>query len=152
MIRLGIVPLLVTLVACAEAPITDEPSGAAGGKADGSLTTITFDRDWNESANGTLEAGSVVRVAYDLDRLTTCRGSTNGSDVWGITGWAMFDDGTPEAFAVSQLQGGRAVPVTAELEIPARAHVVELWFQITNRWGCNAYDSNFGGNYVFELE
>src|SRR5687767_4019813 len=73
---------LVTLVACADSP---DPNGAGpggGGKADGELTTVTFSSDWRESADGALTAGLPIRIEYDLDRLTACRGSTNGSDVW----------------------------------------------------------------------
>ena len=142
---------LVTVVACAETPEGDLSNGA-GGKADEDLTTLTFAADWSESASGSLVAGLPIRIEYDLDRLTACRGSTNGSDVWAITGFASFDGGEPQTFAVTRLVDGRAVPVEAELSIPARAASVELWFTNTNRWGCNAYDSNEGANYQFEIE
>ena len=142
---------LVTLVACADAP-DDDLGGSADGKADGTVTKLTFADDWSERANGAIVAGLPIRIAYDLDRLTACRGSTNGSDVWAITGHVSFDGGAAQTFAVTRLVEGRAVAVEAELEIPARAASVELWFTNSNRWGCNAYDSNEGANYRFDVE
>jgi hypothetical protein len=141
---------LVTLVACAETP--DEGDTGAGGKADGRTTTLAFSDDWRESADGALVAGLPIRITYDLDRLTACRGSTNGSDVWAITGYASFDGAAPQTFAVTRLVNGKAVAAPIELDIPARAATVELWFQNNNRWGCNAYDSNEGANYAFDIE
>jgi len=142
---------LVTLVACAETADPQSP-GTAGGKADGDLTTLAFADDWSESADGALVAGLPIRIEYDLDRLTACRGSTNGSEVWGITGYASFDGGEAKAFEVTRLVNGRAVAAPIELDIPARAARVEMWFQNTNRWGCIAYDSNEGANYAFDIE
>jgi hypothetical protein len=143
---------LATLVACADAPEDDGIGGAGGGKADGELTTLTFAGDWSERASGPIVAGLPVRVEYDLDRLTACRGSTNGSDVWAITGFASFDGGEPQTFEVTRIVDGRTVAIESELEIPVRAATVEIWFTNTNRWGCNAYDSNEGANYRFDIE
>jgi hypothetical protein len=143
------------IVSCTTAPDQSTGTGGlgnGGGKADAAATTLTFASDWSEIANGPLVAGSTIRVAYDLARLTSCRGSTGGSEVWGVGGFAQFDDGTTAAFAVSELQGGHVVPVIADLEIPAAATQVELWFQITNVWGCTAYDSNDSANYHFAIE
>jgi hypothetical protein len=142
---------LVTLVACADAPESDDATGA-GGKADGSLTTLRFTRNWSEKSDGPLVAGRSIRIQYDLDRLTDCRGSTNGSDVWGITGYASFDGGEPQVFEVTRLVDGRAVAAPIELALPARAERVEFWFSQSNRWGCIAYDSNDSANYAFDLE
>lgn len=142
---------LVTLVACAETPDPDGTDGT-GGKADGALTKLTFADDWSEQADGPIVAGLPIRITYDLDRLTACRGSTNGSDVWGITGFASFDGGAPQTFEVTRLVDGRAVAAPIELDIPARAAHVDFWFQSSNRWGCSAYDSNDGANYTFDIE
>lgn len=142
---------LATLAACAETPDPNS-TDPNGGKADGELTTLTFGADWRESADGALVAGLPIRINYDLDRMTGCRGSTNGSDVWGITGFAQFDGGVPQTFEVTRIVNGRTVAAPIELDIPARATRVHLWFQNTNRWGCNAYDSNDGANYAFDIE
>jgi hypothetical protein len=141
---------LVTLVACADTPAEDDTG--SGGKADGQLTTLKFTSDWRETSDGAVVGGLPIRIQYDLGRLTACRGSTNGSDVWGITGFAQFDDGAVQTFEVTRLVNGKAVAAPIELDIPARAASVALWFQNTNRWGCTAYDSNDGANYTFDIE
>jgi hypothetical protein len=125
--------------------------GGAGGKADGETASITFGDDWSETVRGELVAGSPVRISYDLDRLQDCRGSTNGSEVWGVSGYASFDGGEPVTFGLSRLDGGVVKAQTADLEIPASATSVELWFSINNRWGCIAYDSNENANYAFDV-
>jgi hypothetical protein len=142
---------LVTMIGCAQAPGPDA-TGGAGGKADGTTTKLTFADDFSEAASGPLIAGDTIRVAYDVDRLTTCRGSTNGSEVWSITGWAKFGTAAPKQFALTRLEAGRVVGLQADVEIPSSASSVELWFTNTNRWGCNAYDSNEGANYAFDVE
>ena len=141
---------LVTFAGCA----TDGGSSdtSTGGKADGQLTRVTFSEDFSETADGAITAGSPIRIKYDLDRLPDCRGETNGSDVWGATGYASFDGGEPTTFAVSRLTGGRTVELEAELDVPSTAHRVQLWFSSSNRWGCIAYDSNDSANYEFEVE
>jgi hypothetical protein len=139
----------ISLIGCA----SDEAgfAGGAGGKADGETPVIEFADDWSETVHGELLAGSPVRIAYDLDRLQDCRGQTGGSEVWGVSGFASFDGRTPITFGVSRLDGGVVIPVTAELEIPAGAGSVQLWFSINNRWGCVAYDSNDNANYAFDV-
>src|SRR5262247_4092227 len=118
--------LATALAACVASP-DDESSG--GGKADGNTPVITFASDWSEKASGTLLAGSEVRIKYALDRLTDCRGSTGGSEVWGISGYASFNGNAPVTFAVSRLDSsGHVQPLEATVEIPASATSVEFWF------------------------
>jgi uncharacterized protein YraI len=139
---------LVTLFGCADAPASE---GVASGKADGTLTRITFDDSWGETADGAIVAGSPVRIKYDLDRLPNCRGESGGSEVWGATGYASFDGGEPRTFALSRLDNGHVVALEAELDVPSTATSVELWFSSSNRWGCIAYDSNDNANYGFDI-
>jgi uncharacterized protein YraI len=141
----------VATAGCAADSSSDSTMGG-GGKADGSTPTLTFGKDWSEKASGTLLAGSPVRINYALDRLPECRGSTNGSEVWGASGYASFDGKAPVTFAVSQLVGGVVKPVSAEVEIPAGTRSVEMWFASNNIWGCIAYDSNMNANYQFDVD
>lgn len=143
---------LATFTGCAETLDADAPGARGGGKADGVITTITFTDEHSETADGPLVAGAPVRIAYDLDRLTACRGSSNGSEQWSVTGWVQFDHDAPVAFEVTRLDGGRVVALTPELDIPAAATTAAFWFTNNNRWGCQAYDSNFGANYTFDVE
>jgi hypothetical protein len=144
--------LATTVAACVADAGSDEDTAAGGGKADGATPVLVFDDEWNETQTGRLLAGDKMRVQYDLDRLTDCRGSTGGSEVWGVTGYASFDGASPQTFAVSRLDAGTVQPVLATVDIPAGATRVAMWFAINNRWGCIAYDSNDSHNYVFEIE
>jgi len=151
MLRLAYASLFsATLVGCAADPVATGASG--GGKADGDLPTITFAGDFTESQQGDLLAGDGMRIAYDLGRLAACHAESNGSDVWGASGSAQFDDAAPVTFAVSRLDRGRVVPVVAELQVPASATRVQLWFTVSNTFGCVAYDSNSGQNYAFDID
>lgn len=137
---------VTTLAACAASQPAD-PTATGGGKADGSEPTLQFNGDFTTELHGALLAGSPVRISYDLDRMTDCK-----SDAWGVSGYASFDGGAPVAFSVSRLDGGDVVPVDAEVEIPASASHVAMWFEINDRYGCHAYDSNFGGNYQYDVD
>lgn len=143
---------LALFVGCATDPADDHGASGAGGKADGQTAQITFADDWSETVRGDLVAGSPVRIDYDLDRLQDCRGSTNGSEVWGVGGFASFDGSEPVAFALSRIDGGVVKPVAADVEIPAGTSSVQFWFAINNRWGCVAYDSNENANYAFDVD
>ena len=93
-----------------------------------------------------------MRVTYDLARLNTCRRESDNTEVWVVTGFAQFDDGTQVTLALSQLSAGKVVPSDAELVLPASASHVALWFTVTNEFGCIGYDSNEGANYQFDLQ
>jgi hypothetical protein len=141
-----------TLLASACATSPADPAAGGGGKADGQTAALKFAADHSETLSGTLLAGDSVRVTYALDRLTDCRSESGGSDQFGVTGWAQFDDAAPVSFAVSRLSNGKAVPVTADVAIPASASHVALWFSISDRYGCIAYDSNDSANYGYDVD
>lgn len=134
------------LTACTTSSSTNSSSGG-GGKADGGEPTITFTADFQSEVSGSLLAGSPVRISYDLDRMTDCK-----SDAWGVSGHAQFDGGDPVVFGVSRLADGSVVPVDAELQVPASASHVAIWFEINDKYGCHAYDSDNGANYQFDID
>jgi uncharacterized protein YraI len=139
------------LVACATDPASQTAPGG-GGKADGQEPSIAFAADFTDAVSGTLLAGSPVTIEYDLARVTSCRSSNGEGEAWGVTGWAQFDDGSTTSFSLSRIDSGRVVPVAAELELPASASHVALWFTATDVYGCVAYDSDEGANYGFDLD
>ena len=144
--------VFATSLAACVAPDEDPASDGADGKADGQATTIAFRSDWSEVKTGALVAGGEVRIQYSLDRLKTCRGTSGGSDVWGVSGYASFDGAAPVTFAVSRLDsGGHVQPLAATVAIPSSAKSVAFWFAINNRWGCIAYDSNDNANYTYSV-
>lgn len=144
--------LATSLVGCAADGGDPTGPAGAGGKADGEVPVLAFANDWTETQTGELLAGSPVRIEYDLDRLQDCRSSTNGSEVWAVTGYASFDGGEPVVVELSRIDTSGVVrPVAPELEIPATATTLEMWFSVHDRWGCIAYDSNENANYTFEV-
>jgi hypothetical protein len=135
--------LCVLLAACAPQP------GDEVETTDDSVETptVAFLPNAVQRSSSPLVATRAMRVMFDPARLPDCRGAQNGTAVWSITGHYRFNGGTARTFPVVQL--GTTVP--ARIEIPADARFVEFWFQNTNRWGCNAWDSAMGRNYRFEI-
>jgi hypothetical protein len=113
-------------------------------------TTITFRADWTQTVSGTLVAGRPLRVVYDPARLPQCRGTVQGNPAWAITGYFRLNDGAVQRFS-PQLLGGSS-PQTSPVSLPNTAGRLEMWFQVTNRWGCNAWDSAYGRNYGFLVQ
>ena len=144
--------LLTTVLATACATAPADPNASGGGKADGASASLTFNADYTQTQRGSWLAGDSMQITYALDRLTDCRSESGGSDQFGITGYAQFDDAAPIAFGVSRLASGTAVPVTADVAIPASASHVALWFSISDVYGCIAYDSNESANYTYAID
>jgi hypothetical protein len=153
MLRLAAISLATLAATACVSTTGDDSSAPCDGKCDGaSAATIRFADDFTEHVTGSLVAGGAVRIDYDLDRLTECRGSTGGSEVWGVSGYVQFDDGEPETFGLSRLDGGRVVSEVATIAIPDGATRMTTWFSVSNRWGCIAYDSDFGANYGWDID
>jgi hypothetical protein len=111
---------------------------------------IHFAADWSNHVDGTLGADRDLLVDYDLLRLPTCRATYNEYQTWEVTAHARFDDGTTADAPVTEVidPNGRG-PAPARFHAPAGTHAVELWFENTDRTGCQAWDSDYGQNYRF---
>lgn len=133
-----------------DAPLTPTPGAKADGVSDG-ITTLTFDADFEETLTAPVVAGETLRVRYDLDRLPDCRGTQGGYPQWNITGYFAVDGGEARTFEVTRAEGAERVAVDALLDIP-RGRDLAMWFSVNNRWGCVAWDSNYGENYRVALE
>ncbi|MGA9524900.1 MAG: DUF6209 family protein [Myxococcaceae bacterium] len=115
----------------------------------GTETVITFHDDWGISRSNLFIEGGTVRVVYDPDRLPQCRGDSNGRPAWGITGYYRINDGP-----IGSFEAGGASPSNGTQEpvfTLTEKGTLSLWFQVTNRWGCSHWDSNFGKNFTFEI-
>jgi hypothetical protein len=139
------------MAACVASP--DDRAQALNSNATATAPTITFAADWTQTTSAPLVAGGSATIAYDLSRASTaCEGESNNMDVWGESGFALFDDGTETSFSVSNLVGGVTTPTDATIAVPAAAASVQLWFETNNIWGCAAYDSDtvdFGADWSF---
>jgi len=112
--------------------------------------TIRFDADGTASLEGALRREGRLRVEYAPERLEDCRGEQYGTPAWTITGYASLAGSEPQSFYVAGHSATGAVePAIIELD---RSGELELWFQNTNRWGCSAYDSDYGNNYRLNVE
>ncbi len=122
--------------------------------------TVWFPQTGEPSQNGLLHQGGFLRVAYDIDRLPDCRGTHNGFPAWDVVAYAKFLPGNQVVSGtVRQLGNVNGVPNNEATDlpfvtrIPADALYVELWFHNYSGAGssCQAWDSNFGANFVFEV-
>jgi len=140
---------LVSFLALGCAPQGAESDGAEDtAEAEGALgeARITFGADFSESVSGKLRAGDPIEIVYDPARLPDCRGEQNGIPQWAITAFYQVGDGDVHTVSVAGLNAGPQTFV-----VPAAKGTLQVWFQVTNRWGCNAYDSDFGENYRFSV-
>jgi hypothetical protein len=151
--------LAAALPACGGDDGTDGSSGAPAGQEGGgfgkgddgnetasAVATLRFLEDGDVAAEGTLMQGGRLRVEYDVDRMTTCRGTHNGYRFWEITGSVKFAPGGD--VVERMLADGRPIDV----EVPADATGVELWFHnYTGDRSCEDWDSLGGENYRFEV-
>ena len=108
------------------------------------MSTLRFRSDWTLQRDGELRAGEPLRIEYDVSRLPTCRASYRGQDAWSIAGYVRFHPGD-EVESVGLKSG------SAEVDVPADASRVELWFQNTDNTGCVAWDSCYGQNYSLDI-
>jgi len=144
----------VALASGCAAPATTEPANDAevgtSEAALGEAGTLTFGANFQVEVTGSLSKGKKVRVAYDASRLTACRGDFNGKPGWTITGYWKIGSGDVHSFEAGGFSpsNGTDQPVLA-LD---QSGDLQIWFQNNNRWGCSAYDSNFGSNYHFPVQ
>ncbi len=121
-------------------PRNDAVCPAAGPTAP---ARIAFAADRSVTPHGALVPGGQVRLEYDPARLTTCRNSRNGYDLWDITAHVRWNTGEGQS---ASIKSGALL-----VSIPTTARSFEVWVENTAIPGCQAWDSNFGANYRFDL-
>lgn len=101
---------------------------------------------------GTPTQGKKVRITYQAARLPDCRGTLNdGRPAWSITGYASLNGAAPTSFLVAGYNpAGTKIPTSHSLALPDEGEL-QLWFEVTNRWGCQAWDSHYGQNHRFTV-
>ncbi len=116
-----------------------------------SAPTLTFNRDGSVNQSGMLVAGQRLRIRYAQDRISMCTGTTMGNAAWAITGWSSVNGATARSFETGvSASGGTRETIDAFVDLTAAGDLA-LWFQQTNRWGCQAWDSRNGQNYHFSI-
>jgi hypothetical protein len=106
----------------------------------GSPPTLTFGQNWTVALAGQPNVGGPLRIVYDVSRLPQCRGAS-----WAITGYTMTNHGPIQSFTLANASTVGSVAET-QLNLTTGGDL-EIWFQVTDSTGCNAWDSNLGWNF-----
>ncbi len=104
---------------------------------------LVFDGSFQQHREGVLAPGGELTIVYDPARLSQCRNWRNGSALYDITAHVVFSPGQQRR-DLSVRDTSPTVPV------PSDARSVALYFENTSTTGCQAWDSNYGNNYVFD--
>lgn len=119
---------------------------------------VAFLGNWDEVQSGLLRQGGYLTINYDLSRLQTCRGTHDGQPAWDIVAHVRFSPGgqlisgsVRELLGENGIPSGQARPRALDVEIPADATSAEIWFRNAGAEGCEAYDSNLGANYRYDV-
>lgn len=137
---------LVSLAGCApgsdvlEQDDTDSSSDAL------TQATLEFGAAWNEDVSGVLAEGGSVVVHYDDSRLAQCKGTQNGIPQYAVTAHYSVAGGPVHDLVVAGLNAAPQPKLTLD-----SVGELSIWFEATNKWGCHAWDSNFGDNYRFQI-
>jgi hypothetical protein len=155
-----LVPSSLALAGCAgppsEALETASQRIGAAAAPDAGAATITFAANWTESATP-LVAGQDAQVSYDPARLQTCRGNLGYGG--NTPGWSIDAFYSVNGVTFSQPLG-IAGESLLNLHLPAGAlpsftlpfaGTLQIWFQNSDAFGCNAWDSDYGANYRFTV-
>jgi len=139
--------LCLSLPACAPDSGLDESEDTGEGEDALTDPRLVFSANWSESSEGKLRAGDAIEIAYDASRLASCAsGEQGGVPQWSITAYYKVGSGDVHAVTVAGLNAAET-PVI----VPEQKGKLELWFEATNKWGCQAFDSDFGDNYEFNV-
>ena len=126
------------------------PDATAGEEADVTAeATLKLTADFAAKTVGTPTAGKGLRIEYALERLPQCRGNVGGGGPgWNITGYFSENGSAPKTFEVSALSSdGRDRVAKPAVITPSQGGDLAVWFQVSSRWGCSEFDSQFGQNY-----
>lgn len=131
--------------ACVESEADDVTSSSQSATSE---VTVAFKSDWTTEVRGTLTNGKRLLIEYATER-ATCRGTLRGAPAWTVTAFYRWNGGeVRNTWAAGHNPDPTAPAAGIELD---RSGQLEVWFQNTNLSGCNAYDSNFGQNYKFDV-
>lgn len=150
---IGSLASVLSLGALAGCSSGADETSATDDQAIAEAATVKFLSDFTTTVSGTPKAGKGLRIEYALDRLPQCRGDVGGGGpAWTITGFYSENGGPAKTFEVTKLSddGHDRVSKAAVLPIGSGGDVA-IWFQVSSRFGCSEYDSQYGQNYHFAV-
>ena len=117
--------------------------------------TLTFNASWAVQQTGTLAPGGKVTIAYDAKR-AQCTGDFMGKPGYSVIASWRLAGRAPQSVTVAGLPPYGALDPTFTLPSAvwgegAPGGDLEVWFENSSRWGCHAWDSNYGSNYHFAV-
>lgn len=145
--RIGVLGALLLLAGCGGGLVAANGATATEDSALGDAQVLDFRLDGVHAP--ALVMGNTAQVQYDANRLPGCRGDQYGHPAWSITGYYQLNGG-----AVGSFEAGGFSPSngTQKAEIPlTESGDLAVWFEITNVWGCSAWDSDYGHNFHFQV-
>ena len=130
--------------------------------------TVKFDDLWGEAISGPVKAGEALRIAYDADRIRQFLQGMHhhGLATYNIDAFVAFDGkpATPLPIAIVE-RGTHGESMDMKffepaVEVPKDAKQVSIWFKggayggalVNGQWSDAAWDSDYGRNYVFDVE
>jgi hypothetical protein len=124
-----------------------------------SKVVLEFSPDWLQSQNGTILRGDTVVVKFAPERLSACRNSMRGAELWDIEAVAKFHPrgDLVRGSLIQHLSRDGIVATSAprdlEITVPSDSRQIEMWFHNFAELGgrCDAWDSRFGDNYWFDV-
>jgi len=107
------------------------------------------DHGWAARVDVAPPSDGAFTVVYDPARLPTCRGVKYGLPAWGIVAYLKQGDRfVQQGFVQPPRQLTPGLLHTPVLFAGGDAKSVELYFFNSDVWGCRAWDSNYGQNFV----
>lgn len=158
MVRLVVPVLLMVTVACGPelnprdpAQLSSADDGLGSQSAAPAAAKVHFSPS-TVSLTGTPTEGGTLELSYDEARLPQCRGTLNdGRPAWSITGFASLNGAPATSFPVAGFSpDGKPLPTSTPIPLAEQGEL-QVWFQITNIWGCSAWDSDYGRNFRFAV-
>jgi hypothetical protein len=155
LLRTSFVLVAAALFTTAMAGCSADASTADGSATPGEEQDVTSDAatlkltsDFKTNLTGEATAGKGIRVEYALERLPQCRGNSAGAPGWNLTGFYSENGGAAKTFEVTTITpDGKDRVAKAGRIVPAQGGDIAIWFQVTSRFGCSEFDSQFGQNY-----
>ena len=122
-------------------------TASASSRALQSEVTLRFAFDWGVTQSEALVKGNTLRFEYEAARIQACTGTFQDAPAWVATAHYVLGD-APERTV--QVGGYTASGFSSVIQLDREGPLV-VWFEVTNRWGCQWFDSAYGQNYHFAV-
>src|SRR5215471_3898863 len=130
----------------------------AVGTVSNSNPVLQFFPDGQQSMDREILRGATLGIDYAPARLTGCRRSWRGAEVWDIEAFVRFHPrgDLTRGSVMERISDGLVsslIPKRLNVAVPSDTTKIEMWFHNFAEIGgqCDAWDSRFGENYWFDV-